>query len=573
MTFGINVLNGQPFLLYNLRALYPFAHQIIVVEGAVVAAQSLATADGHSRDGTLEMIRDFQAHYDPGNKIVLITAEDAGKPNGFWTEKDEMSQAFAQRATGDWLWELGYDEFFLDKDMAVIFEMLKADPTITAVSFPFKQFWGGFDYLETGLWFLYEFRACDRLFRWRTGYRYEKHRPPTVLDENGRDLRSLKWVSDRKMKQQGIYLYHYSYVLPKQAYQKVGYYTHATWTTEFRDNERWLTESYFGLKDPYFIGEGGRRKPQWLERYDGPHPAQIEKMREDLSAGYIEETLRPTQDIENLLNSRLYTLGRRSLRVYSFLLFNTRRVKRGLRWCAANAKRPLRVWVAESPSTRDPRLFLYRIRTEGLRRAILPAYDARFYEEHNALKSGYARLADWIYEWAKPASVCDVGCGNAFLLYFFAQKGVQVSGVEGSSVALEYVDPSIRDHILVADATASQDLGAYDLVISTEVAEHIPKRASSMFISNLARSAMRHILFTAASPGQWGDGHINCQPQEFWIELFAEQGWTYDNQATEAFIGKVKSDPEIVKTLPWMVNNFMLFVPKGASFDRYSESR
>lgn len=360
VTFGIIVLNGQPFLQYNLRALYPFAHQIIIVEGAVAAAQSLATAQGHSRDGTLEMIRQFKAHHDPDNKVVIITAEDVGKPTGFWTEKDEMSQAYAQRATGDWLWQVDSDEFYLDTDIKKIVDMLDADPQIAMVSFPYRQFWGGFDYVETGLWFLYEFRACDRLFRWRTGYRYEKHRPPTVLDENGRDLRGLKWVSDRDMKRLGVYLYHYSYVLPKQAYQKVGYYTHATWTAEFQDNERWLTESYFGLKDPYFIGESGRRKPQWLERYRGPHPSQIEKLRQDLSTGHLKEVVRPTQDIENLLESRSYTLERWSLRAYSFLLFNTRRAKRGLLLCTLFATHPLRTWMAASPSKRDPRVFLGR---------------------------------------------------------------------------------------------------------------------------------------------------------------------------------------------------------------------
>jgi hypothetical protein len=34
VSFGIIVLNGEPFTRYNLRALYPFAHEIIVVEVA-----------------------------------------------------------------------------------------------------------------------------------------------------------------------------------------------------------------------------------------------------------------------------------------------------------------------------------------------------------------------------------------------------------------------------------------------------------------------------------------------------------------------------------------------------------
>ena len=38
VTYGIIVLNGEPFTRYCLRSLYPFAHEIIVVEGAVTAA-------------------------------------------------------------------------------------------------------------------------------------------------------------------------------------------------------------------------------------------------------------------------------------------------------------------------------------------------------------------------------------------------------------------------------------------------------------------------------------------------------------------------------------------------------
>ncbi|MFC1960142.1 hypothetical protein ACFLYO_05490 [Chloroflexota bacterium] len=32
ISFGMIVLNGLPFVSYNLRALYPFAHRIIAVE-------------------------------------------------------------------------------------------------------------------------------------------------------------------------------------------------------------------------------------------------------------------------------------------------------------------------------------------------------------------------------------------------------------------------------------------------------------------------------------------------------------------------------------------------------------
>ena len=48
VTFGMIVLNGEPFVRYNLRALCPFGHQIIVVEGAAPAAPSSPLAPGKS---------------------------------------------------------------------------------------------------------------------------------------------------------------------------------------------------------------------------------------------------------------------------------------------------------------------------------------------------------------------------------------------------------------------------------------------------------------------------------------------------------------------------------------------
>ncbi|HEY4190008.1 MAG TPA: FkbM family methyltransferase, partial [Candidatus Limnocylindrales bacterium] len=84
VTFGVIVLNGEPFTRHTLRSIYPFAHEIIVAEGAAPGARNIATADGHSRDGTLDALRQFAAEEDPEGKVRIVTAEDEGHPNGFW---------------------------------------------------------------------------------------------------------------------------------------------------------------------------------------------------------------------------------------------------------------------------------------------------------------------------------------------------------------------------------------------------------------------------------------------------------------------------------------------------------
>ena len=69
------ILNGEPFTRFNLRSLYPHAHQIIVVEGATAFAAEAATAEGHSSDETLDILHEFQRNEDPENKLTIVTAE------------------------------------------------------------------------------------------------------------------------------------------------------------------------------------------------------------------------------------------------------------------------------------------------------------------------------------------------------------------------------------------------------------------------------------------------------------------------------------------------------------------
>lgn len=315
ITFGIIALNSQPFLEYNLRALYPFAHQIIVVEGAARAAASLADEQGHSIDGTLSMLQRFKAEEDPAGKLSVVSARDEGFGDGFWPEKDEMSQAYARRATGDWLWQVDSDEFYRTSGMQTIVKLLETEPELAGISFPFFEFWGGFDYLATGKWYVQEFTEAARVFRWGPGYAYHSHRPPTVVNETGQPLPSANWLGGAQMKARGIYMYHYSYVLPKQALQKVGYYSNVAWSDAFRHNQTWWEDAYQQLKHPLFLGERGWPILQWLERFGGEHPAAIRQLRADLESGRVPEKQRATGDLERLLRSPWYWLATRLLRV------------------------------------------------------------------------------------------------------------------------------------------------------------------------------------------------------------------------------------------------------------------
>lgn len=339
VTFGVIVLDGEPFTASTLRSLYPYAHEIIVVEGAAPGGRTIATPDGHSRDGTLDALRRFKADEDPDGKVTIVTAEDDGHPDGFWPgEKDEQSRAYASRATGDWLWQVDIDEFYLAADMERVLAMLAADPTIEAMTFRQITFWGGLDYVCDG-WYLRRGAAdYHRLFRWGSGYAYATHRPPTVLDETGRDLRTGRWLSADETAAAGIRLYHYSLLLPKQVIEKCDYYAHADWAKRSGAIE-WAQEAWLSLHRPFRV-HNVYRHPSWLERYAGPHPTEVVRMVDGLrtAGGPIE--LRPTADIERLLDSPWYRVRRAVVIRLDPWDLRTRRLGRRVRRLT---RRPIRV--------------------------------------------------------------------------------------------------------------------------------------------------------------------------------------------------------------------------------------
>ena len=313
-TFGIIVLNGLPFIKYNLEALYPHAHQIIVVEGAAPGAKNIARSDGHSRDGTLEFLREYKASHDPENKVTIVTAEDEGHPDGVWPgEKDEMSQAYARRATGDYLWQVDADEFYLDEDIKKIGQMLNNEKW-DAVTFPQLTFWGDEHTLVDSLYLRAGARFYHRLFKWKPGYSYQTHRPPTVLDETGADLRSKKHLTGPMLEGHGIYLYHYSLLLPKQVQEKCDYYANAQWAKRHKAVD-WAETCYDKLHNPFRV-HNVYDYLSWLDEYKGARPKVIQKMMQDLSKSG-DYKLRKMDDVTTLLSRPSYRIKKTGLKIFA----------------------------------------------------------------------------------------------------------------------------------------------------------------------------------------------------------------------------------------------------------------
>lgn len=158
-------------------------------------------------------------------------------------------------------------------------------------------------------------------------------------------------------------------------------------------------------------------------------------------------------------------------------------------------------------------------------------YDEDFYNYINegAQSSARALLPVLLATLPSPIeSVMDVGCGAGAWLDVWKSYGTEITGLDGSYVLAEQLLIN-RDEFIATDLTEHFNLGrTFDLVQSLEVAEHLPKTAAANFVACLCLHSPL-VLFSAATPGQGGENHVNEQPHSYWRSLFREQGYAmYD---------------------------------------------
>lgn len=188
-----------------------------------------------------------------------------------------------------------------------------------------------------------------------------------------------------------------------------------------------------------------------------------------------------------------------------------------------------------------------------------PDYDEAFYSslEDGSLQSATVVLG-MIRKRVAFRSVIDVGSGSGAWLEAAHQHGARhLVGVDGGWLPANRAYPHAS--LVVADLNRAGCLvGAYDLAICLEVAEHLRPESSATLVASLCNCS-QVVLFSAALTRQFGDGHINCHPQEFWIEHFARQGYA----CRDLFRPALWCDSRVE---PWYRQNMFLFVgPDGPS--------
>lgn len=123
-------------------------------------------------------------------------------------------------------------------------------------------------------------------------------------------------------------------------------------------------------------------------------------------------------------------------------------------------------------------------------------------------------------------SVVDFGCGMGEYAKFFKDKGKYVAAYDGNPNTYELTNGIGK----VLDLANPFNLDEqYDCVLSLEVGEHIPKEYEQVYIDNLCNHSKKYVLVSWAVVGQDGDGHVNCQNNDYVINEFNKRGYSYNH--------------------------------------------
>jgi cyclopropane fatty-acyl-phospholipid synthase-like methyltransferase len=162
------------------------------------------------------------------------------------------------------------------------------------------------------------------------------------------------------------------------------------------------------------------------------------------------------------------------------------------------------------------------------------------------------RLCDGIINLLKQnniKTVVDFGCGKGNYASSIIQSGVYCEAYDGNPNTPELSNGLGK----VLDLSMNFNLDKkFDCVISLEVGEHIPKEYEKIFIDNICSHTTNLLILSWAIVGQGGDGHLNCQNNDYIIDQMESRNFIYLEKDSTELRGYTSN-------AGWFKNTLMIF--------------
>lgn len=157
-------------------------------------------------------------------------------------------------------------------------------------------------------------------------------------------------------------------------------------------------------------------------------------------------------------------------------------------------------------------------------------------------------LSNKLAELFKDKTVVDLGCGLGKYCPIISKKSKICDQFDGAVNIEEVTDGKIK-YLNLAEPIKFEC--SYDVVMSIEVAEHIPKLYEEIYVSNLIKCCKEILLVTWSRIGQAGHFHVNNKNREDVIKLLEGKGLKYNSNITYEL--------KKIARIPWLKNNILYF--------------
>jgi SAM-dependent methyltransferase len=148
-----------------------------------------------------------------------------------------------------------------------------------------------------------------------------------------------------------------------------------------------------------------------------------------------------------------------------------------------------------------------------------------------------------------PQKTLDLGCGLGYFVSYLREQRIDAWGVEAEDMGTHFKAPGYQ---IKKDLSQPFDLQEkYDLVICLEVVEHISRDFEDTVFDNITRHASQYLLFSGATVGQQGTGHINERPERHWFAHLTRRGFVLRHQDS--------INLRLACTLPWYTRNVTIW--------------
>lgn len=156
-----------------------------------------------------------------------------------------------------------------------------------------------------------------------------------------------------------------------------------------------------------------------------------------------------------------------------------------------------------------------------------------------------------------PKKLLDVGCGTGAMVAIARKMGTEAYGIDAhkhQNVGWIYQHDLTEPFSMAEKNLPSQ----VPMVVSIEVAEHIPKSKHDIFCDTIANHLMTQgiLVFTSAVPGQGGEEHVGIEQPTYWRSKFHNRGIGYREDMTAA-LAMLWSN--IRSPLMWLPPNLQVF--------------